>query len=385
MMPFAVNSKRIIALVAVALLMFAPNAAAPISAFASVKTTLVDENHQPASGSLDINSLEGKKFIICCKGSDKALHGLTGDLYDQQGKRIEKGFKLTGRSMTCEVGHYDVEIEFLPSTLTAGKTYRFKLVYTAGNDSSVVDETSILSVTLGADESKDDSDKKDDDKDDGSQDEDKGEEKKEEQDNPDQKRDDSEQSQERQDAGQKETESYSGKKGHGKTNGSASGSNHGRAGALKNSSKNTNGFYGLSGQNADSADDDDDSGSSDTANSVEAVEDASSKKASEHKNGNTNNDSDAGYNKMALASLGDVYSLSDDRSPVIAESGGDSNEAFLDVTGTPWLFAVLASIMGLALPAGLGLRFFLDKQKLVARSRLGGYTQNANDTERQDN
>lgn len=352
MMAFAANSKRLAVLLCAMFLAALLCLLLPMSASADVRITLVDEDHQPITGSLDINTLEGKKFIICCKGSDKAIKGVYTNLYDQNGKRLNGSIKTYASTMPLTVGHFDFWVTFEPSALKSGERYTFKLEYREDNFSGTV-ESSQLTIRIGDGTDADDPGK-DDSQGDESQDDGK---------------DDSS------DKKPEEPDSSSGKNGHGKTDGSASGGKHGASSAVKRASSADNNASKLDGASKGSQGGGDDGVQSASGLKAGDVDAAKSQSGDEG--------SGASGDKTVLASLGSVYSLSDASSSVIADSGVDSDVIALDVTGTPWLFIALATIMCLALPAGLGSRFFRDKYKLGARSRLGSGVQDANDAERQ--
>lgn len=311
--------------------------AMPLTASAQVTAKLVDENHESLTDAIDINVLESKKLILCLKGSSYDFQGANINLFDANDKRIEKAIEFWGGPIS-EAGHFDILLTIKPGTLKVGEKYSFKIDCVLKNDSSnVVDSTTF---TFGVGESSDDEsdDKKDDEDQDDSDDKKKDDEKK------DDKKDDSK-----------------GNNGKGDDGGSGSGKDKGSSGKAGK------------GNAAGKADAKDDGGSSAVApgdnNSKTSVSSQEKEGADSSKRGE--GAAQEQVDTSVLGAKGTVYSLGDGSSSTQGNTGGGEVPLFLEVTGTPWLFAVLIAVLALALPVGVAKRIICAVVGIRRKSRLG--------------
>lgn len=310
--------------------------AMPLTASAQVTAKLVDENHEPLTGAIDINVLESKKLILCLKGSSYDFQGANINLFDANDKRIEKAIEFWGGPIS-EAGHFDILLTIKPGTLKVGEKYSFKIDCVLKNDSAnVVDSTTF---TFGVGESSDDDsdDKKDDEDQDDSDDKKKDDEKK------DDKKDDSK-----------------GNNGSGDDGGSGSGKDKGSSGKEGK---------GSAAGKADAKDDSDSSAVAPSDNNKTPVSSQEKEGADSSKKGKDT--AQEQVDTSVLGAKGTVYSLGDGSSSAQGNTGGGEVPLFLEVTGIPWLLAVLIAVLTLALPAGAAKRIICAVVGTRRKSRLG--------------
>ncbi len=332
--------------------------ALPCTASAEVSASLLNENHEPLGTTISINDLEDKKLILCLKGGSK-FQGVNINLFDADGKRVEKAISFWGGGVS-EAGHHDVQIILKRGSLQSEKKYSFKVSCVLKNDSGNVMDTSEFSFTVG--EPSKDEDKDEDKKDDGADD------KKDDPKPDDDKKDDSQPDDKQDDTGNN---------GKGDQGGSGSGNTKGDSGKTdkgsadgKESSKLDKG----SSKTSDSTNAKDDSSASATAATEEAPEASAAASAETPDNAAKPKGSEAAQEQLdsgtVLGAMGAVYSLGDGSQPTQGNTGGGAMPVFVEVTDIPWLLALLVAVLVLALPAGVAKRLACERFSLKRRSRL---------------
>ncbi len=317
--------------------------ALPLSASAAVSASLLDADHKPLGASVNINDLEDTNLILCLKGGVK-FQGANINLFDADGKRIEKAISFWGGS-TSEDGHFDIPITIKRGTFETNKKYSFKVDCVLKNDSSNVIDTCEYSFTVG-ESSKDDESKDDDKKDDDSKKDD--DTKKDDDNKKDDKKDDNK-----------------GNNGKGDQGGSGSGKTKGDSGKSSKGSASGKDTGKADSDNSSDAETDDDSKASVPA----ATEQPKTPKGSAKPKGDAKAQEQIDSGSV-LGAMGAVYSLSDGSQATQGNAGGGVVPLYIDVTGIPWLFSLLVVVLALALPAGVVKRLACTQVGLRQRSRL---------------
>lgn len=316
--------------------------ALPAASFAieleSVDVTLVDENHQPLGRDIDINNLEGKKLILCCKNGKTDYSGAYLNLYDESGDRVEMAIEFWNGSNHSQ-GHQDIAIIIKKGKLESGKKYTFKIQHSRPDKhSEQIYAESEFSFSVGgtAEDPGTDDPAADDSKDDPQE--------------PEEPKNDE--------------KPNNGNNGQGDNSGSGKGDQSGSSGK---SGKGSAASASKSQSKGDASAELKPSVSASTeataANSAQTEDEKPDKKGSET--------AEVSDTSVTLAAMGTVYSLGDGSSSAQGNTGGGEVPLFLEVTGIPWLLAVLIAVLTLALPAGAAKRIIFAVIGTRRKSRLG--------------